>query len=218
MTAVVGTWTELPVDRAMTKPDAGLSQAAQDEIALLRRIRDGGGDEFAEIIRRHQSRVFAILSRYERDAQLVEDLAQETFLKAWRALKQFDGRAPFEHWLSRIAVHVAIDHIRARRDREVRFSDLGDDAREWLQNLHPSGPEPRAAREILDLAMRKLSAEDRLVLTMLEIEEYSVKEICARTGWTSIMTRVRAFRARAKLKEALLELEASVTEKFRGRK
>jgi RNA polymerase sigma-70 factor (ECF subfamily) len=218
VTAVVGTWTDLPVDRAMTKPDAGLSQAAQDEIVLLRRIRDGSGDEFAEIIRRHQSRVFAILSRYERDAQLVEDLAQETFLKAWRGLKQFDGRAPFEHWLSRIAVHVAIDHIRARRDREVRFSDLGDDAQEWLQNLHPSGPEPRAAREILDLAMQKLSAEDRLVLTMLEIEEYSVKEICARTGWTSIMTRVRAFRARAKLKEALLELEESVTEKFRSRK
>ena len=204
----------------MTKPDAGLSQAAQDEIALLRRIRDdGGGEAFAEIIRRHQSRVFAILSRYERDAQLVEDLAQETFLKAWRALKQFDGRAPFEHWLSRIAVHVAIDHIRARRDREVRFSDLGEDAAEWLQNLHPTqNPQPHAAREILDLAMRKLSAEDRLVLTMLEIEEYSVKEICARTGWTSIMTRVRAFRARAKLKEALLELEESVTEKFRGRK
>lgn len=204
----------------MTKPDAGLSQAAQDEIALLRRIRDdGGGEAFAEIIRRHQARVFGILSRYERDAQLVEDLAQETFLKAWRALKQFDGRAPFEHWLSRIAVHVAIDHIRARRDREVRFSDLGEDAAEWLQNLHPTqNPPPHAAREILDLAMRKLSAEDRLVLTMLEIEEYSVKEICARTGWTSIMTRVRAFRARAKLKEALLELEESVTEKFRGRK
>lgn len=204
----------------MTKPDAGLSQAAQDEIALLRRIRDdGGGEAFAEIIRRHQSRVFAILSRYERDALLVEDLAQETFLKAWRALKQFDGRAPFEHWLARIAVHVAIDHIRARRDREVRFSDLGEDAQEWLQNLHPThNPQPHAAREILDLAMRKLNAEDRLVLTMLEIEEYSVKEICARTGWTSIMTRVRAFRARAKLKEALLELEDSVTEKFRGRK
>ena len=216
---MVGTWTELPAGRAMTKPDAGMSQAAQDEIALLRRIRDGGGDEFAEIIRRHQSRVFGILSRYERDAHLVEDLAQETFLKAWRALKQFDGRAPFEHWLSRIAVHVAIDHIRARRDREVRFSDLGEDAQEWLQNLHPTqNPQPHAAREVLDLAMRKLSAEDRLVLTMLEIEEYSVKEICARTGWTSIMTRVRAFRARAKLKEALLELEESVTEKFRGRK
>jgi RNA polymerase sigma-70 factor (ECF subfamily) len=181
---------------------------ATDETILLQRIRDGASDGFAEIVRRHQSRIFAILSRYERDAQLVEDLAQETFVKAWRALHQFDGRAPFEHWLSRIATHVAIDHLRARREREVRFSDLGDDAMEWLKNINPSaGPEPNAAREILELAMRELSAEDRLVLTMLEIEEYSVKEISVRTGWTSIVIRVRAFRARARLKQALEQLE-----------
>jgi RNA polymerase sigma-70 factor, ECF subfamily len=182
--------------------------ATSDEQALLQRIRNGAPDEFAEVIQRYQSRVFSILSRYERDAQLVQDLAQDTFLKAWRALHQFDGRAPFEHWLSRITVRVAIDHIRARRDREVRFSDLGDDAMDWLENINPSaGPEPRAAREILALAMRQLSAEDRLVLTMLEIQEYTVKEICRRTGWTSIVVRVRAFRARKKLKEALIELE-----------
>jgi RNA polymerase sigma-70 factor (ECF subfamily) len=181
-----------------------------DEIVLLQRIRNGATDEFAELIRRHQARVFAILSRYERDAQLVEDLAQETFLKAWRALHQFDGRAPFEHWLSRVAAHVAIDHLRARRDREVRFSDLGDEAMGWLQEYEPkSGPRPEDAREILDLAMRKLGPEDRLVLTMLEIEEYSVKEICARTGLSSIAVRVRAYRARGKLKEALEELEKS---------
>lgn len=192
-----------------------MDQAARDEIALLKRIRDGAPDEFSEIIRRHQSRVFAILSRYERDRQLVEDLAQDTFVKAWKALGQFDGRAPFEHWLSRIAVHVAIDHLRARRDREVRFSDLGDEVLEWLHDVEPEhGPGPEAAREILSLAMRKLSPEDRLVLTMLEIEEYSVKEICARTGWSSISTRVRAFRARAKLKAALEELE-HLAEEFR---
>jgi RNA polymerase sigma-70 factor (ECF subfamily) len=185
-----------------------MDRAATDDEALLQRIRDGALDDFGEIIQRYQSRVFSILSRYERDPQLVEDLAQETFLKAWRSLRQFDGRAPFEHWLSRIATHVAIDHLRTRKHREVRFTDLGDEALEWLQNHDPKqSPQPRDAREILDLAMQKLSGEDRLVLTMLEIEEYSVKEICARTGWTSIVVRVRAYRARAKLKQALLELE-----------
>jgi RNA polymerase sigma-70 factor, ECF subfamily len=179
-----------------------------DETVLLQRIRDGAPDDFAEIIQRHQSRVFALLSRYERDAHLVEDMAQETFVKAWRALWQFDGRAPFEHWLSRIAVRVAIDHLRARRVHEVRFTDLGDAALEWLEDPDPKGaPEPREAREILELAMRKLAPEDRLVLTMLEIEEYSVKEICARTGWSSVVVRVRAFRARAKLRDALTLLE-----------
>jgi RNA polymerase sigma-70 factor (ECF subfamily) len=186
----------------------GLSREARDEIAQIHRIRNGAPDEFAEVVRRHQSRVFAILSRYERDTQLVEDLAQDTFVKAWKALAQFDGRAPFEHWLSRIAAHVAIDHIRARRDREVRFTDLGDEALNWLQDVDSGrSPNPAAAREILDLAMQKLGAEDRLVITLLEIEEYSVKEICERTGWTSVMTRVRAFRARAKLRRALEEIE-----------
>jgi RNA polymerase sigma-70 factor, ECF subfamily len=179
-----------------------------DETVLLQRICEGAPDDFVEIVRSHQSRVFAILSRYERDAHLVEDLAQETFVKAWRALRQFDGRAPFEHWLSRIAVRVAIDHLRARRDREVRFTDLGDAALDWLHDPDPKcAPEPREAREILEFAMHKLAPEDRLVLTMLEIEEYSVKEICARTGWSSIVVRVRAFRARAKLRDALMEME-----------
>jgi len=201
-------WFVLANAADRSKHDAGMDGVATDESLQLQRIRDGSADEFAAIIERYQSRVFSILSRYERDPALVEDLAQETFLKAWRALRQFDGRAPFEHWLSRIAVRVAIDHLRARRDREVRFSDLGDDAQEWLQNIHPRpAPEPNAAREILDLAMRKLTPEDRLVLTMLEIEEYTVKEICARTGWTSIVVRVRAYRARARLKQALQELE-----------
>jgi RNA polymerase sigma-70 factor (ECF subfamily) len=212
---MVASWTELAGEGEVARQGPVVDQNARDEIALLKRIRDGAPDEFSEIIRRHQSRVFAILSRYERDRQLVEDLAQDTFVKAWKALGQFDGRAPFEHWLSRIAVHVAIDHLRARRDREVRFSDLGDEALGWLQDVEPDhGPGPEAARVILRLAMRKLSPEDRLVLTMLEIEEYTVKEICARTGWSSIATRVRAFRARTKLKAALEELGKSV-EDFR---
>src|SRR5476649_2182556 len=93
-------------------------------------------DDFAEIVRRHQSRVFAIRHRYERDVQRVEDLAQETFLKAWRALAQFDGRAPFEHWISRIAARTALDHLRKekRRKNEIGLPDLGEDALDWLQS------------------------------------------------------------------------------------
>src|SRR4051812_13121368 len=86
-----------------------------DDAELLERIRGGAADDFAEIVRRYQSLVFGILHRYERDAHRVEDLAQETFVKAWRSLAQFDGRAPFKHWLSKIAVHVAFDHVRKQK-------------------------------------------------------------------------------------------------------
>ena len=196
-----------------------MDEPATHEAALLQRIRNGSADEFAEIVGQHQSRVFAILSRYERDAQIVEDLAQETFIKAWRALQQFDGRAPFEHWLSRIATHVAIDHVRSRRDREVRFTDLGDETLDWLREAEPkTPPSPRDAAEVLELAMGRLSPEERIVITMLEIEEYSVKEICARTGWSSIAVRVRAYRARAKLKHALERLEGNSRNRTSGQR
>lgn len=177
-----------------------------DDAELLERIRNGAPDEFAEIIHRHQARIFAILHRYERDAHRVEDLAQETFVKAWRALDQFDGRAPFEHWLCRIAVRVALDHLRREKKRrhDVGLPDLGEDALEWLHNDDaPAELDSRAAAEILDLALRELSPADRVVITLQEIEGRSVKEICALTGASGVAVRVRALRARKRLKREL---------------
>jgi len=178
-----------------------------DDAELLQRIRNGAHDEFAELVKRHQSHVFAILYRYERDAHRLEDLAQETFLKVWRSLDKFDNRAPFQHWLSRIAVNVALDHLRKqkRSRNEIGLPDLGEDALEWLRS--DENLDAVRAREILDAAMRDLSADDRLVLTLLEIEERSVKEISALTGWSGVAVRVRALRARARLKKALEALE-----------
>ena len=177
-----------------------------DDAELLERIRNGATDDFAELIRRHQSRVFAILHRYERDAQKVEDLAQETFVKAWRALGQFDGRAPFEHWLSRIAARVALDHLRRekRRQHEIALPELGEEALDWLRNDDEKNElDARSAAELLELAMRALSPTDRMVIIMQELEGQSVKAIAAAVGASGVAVRVRAMRARAKLRQAL---------------
>jgi len=177
-----------------------------EDAELLQRIRSGAPEEFAELVRRHQSHVYAILYRYEKDHHRLEDLAQDTFLKAWRSLDQFDSRAPFQHWLSKIAVHAALDHLRKqkRSQKEIGFPELGEDALDWLHNdSKQSDLDANQAREILGNAMRKLSPEDQLVLTLLEIEDRSVKEISAVTGWTAVTVRVRALRARARLKKAL---------------
>lgn len=180
-----------------------------DDAELLQRIRAGATDEFAELVRRHQARVFTILHRYERDVQRVEDLAQETFVKAWRALDQFDGRAPFEHWLARITVRTALDHLRRkkRREDEVALPELGEDVLDWLR--HPDGrdePAAREAAEVLARGLRQLSPADRVVITMQELEGHSVKEIAAVLGVSGLAVRVRAVRARAKLKRALEEV------------
>ncbi len=183
-----------------------------DDAELLQRIRGGATDEFAELVRRHQSRVFAILYRYERDAQRVEDLAQETFLKAWRALDQFDARAPFEHWLSRIAVRTALDHLRREKKHrsDIGFPELGEDALDWLRtDSEKNELDDRSAAEVLNLGMQQLSPADRMVITMQEIEGRSVKEIAAVMGISGLAVRVRAVRARARLKRALESLVKS---------
>ena len=184
------------------------SDWVNDEAELLQRIRGGAVDEFYELVRRHQSRVFALVGRYERDPHRCEDLAQETFVKAWRALDRYDGRAPFEHWLSKIAVNTALDHLRRQRHvrTEVRFDELGPDALDWLR-APDSEPEPRLARELLAVAMRSLSPADQLVITLLEIEGRSVREVSKLTGASGVAVRVRALRARVRLRKALEQLE-----------
>ena len=177
-----------------------------DDAELLERIRNGATDDFAELVRRHQSRVFAILHRYERDTHKVEDLAQEAFVKAWRALGQFDGRAPFEHWLSSITTRVALDHLRKekRRQNEIGLPELGEDALDWLRSGDEKNElDARSAAELLELAMRELSPADRVVITMQELEGRSVKEIAAAIGASGVAVRVRAMRARSKLRRAL---------------
>jgi RNA polymerase sigma-70 factor (ECF subfamily) len=184
--------------------------AVSDDAELVARIRSGASDDFAELVRRHQARVFAILYRYERDHHQLEDLAQETFLKAWRGLDGFDGRAPFEHWLARITTRVALDHLRQKRHRrnEIGLPELGEDALDWLRREEGPGElDSRQAAELLALAMRDLSPEEQVVITLQELEGHSVKEICLRTGSSNVAVRVRAMRARAKLRRALERLE-----------
>jgi len=163
-------------------------------------------EDFAAVIQRHQARVFAILHRYEPDAQRMEDLAQETFLKAWRALATFDRRAPFEHWISKIAVRVALDHLRRekRRRNDIALPELGEDALDWLRSSEDSGePSAQAATEWLQLALRELPPTDRVVITLQELEGRSVREIAQTMGISRVAVRVRALRARLKLRQAL---------------
>jgi RNA polymerase sigma-70 factor, ECF subfamily len=193
----------------------GPNRTVSEDAELLVRIRNGSSDDFTEIVRRHQSQVFSILYKYERDHQKLEDLAQETFVKAWRFLDKFDGRAPFHHWLSRIAVHVALDHLRRQKrvKLETAMEDLGEEVLEWLHNPDEEAElEARGAGELLNIAMSELSPEDRQVITLLEIEGRSVKEICALTGWSNPTVRVRAFRARGRLKQILIRIQEQTNE------
>jgi RNA polymerase sigma-70 factor (ECF subfamily) len=184
---------------------------AQVDHVLVDRTQEGDQDAFAQLIQRHKKQVFAILNRYERDNHRVEDLAQDTFLKAWRRLGQYRASAPFQHWISRIAVNVALDHIRraTRRIKETGFDDLGETSLDWLRTDDCNREmEKREARELLAQLLNQLSAADRMVITLQSIEGRNVEEIRQLTGWSAVSVRVRAHRARGRLRAALQTLLA----------
>jgi len=156
----------------------------------------GNDAAFAELVARHKRKVFAMAARFGRDDQQIDDIAQETFIRVWRSLAKFRADAPFEHWLSRIAVHACYDFLRKHRhEREHVALDENLDA--------PSHDTRNDAAEILHAALAQLSPKERLVITLLELEEKSVREISMLTGWSESNVKVRAFRARAALKRIL---------------
>lgn len=144
-----------------------------------------------------------------------EDLAQEVFLKMFTRLEQYRGEMPFSHWVSRIAVTTCIDQLRRQQRRpELRWSDLSEAEADVLDAVTADesvaeAPDELAARELLTTLLSQLKPEDRMVIEMLDLEQKTLVEIAELTGWNTTLVKVRAFRARRKLRKLFLQLEAS---------
>ena len=186
---------------------------ADEDAACVRSILTGRPEQFRELVNRYQDSVFAILSRYERDRGLVEDMAQAVFLKAWRHLKKFDPlKAPFENWLSRMATNTALNHVRDEKHfrDQVPISQLNEGALEWLQQEDESSPlESMEAREILNRCMVGLSPDEQIILTMTEIEGRTSPEISQLTGKAAGTIRVTLHRAKQKIAKNIKHLQES---------
>lgn len=177
------------------------------------------GDEaaFAEIMRRYSPRVFRFASRYFRQRELVEEAAQEVFLKAFTQLDSFEGRGSMEGWLTRITTNTCLNLLRsARRRPELTVSDLTEEENTWLDEKladvaaerHESSERSIVAADLAGRVLETLSAEDRLVLTLVDGEETPVKEVAEITGWSESKVKVQAFRARRRMREAVEKLLA----------
>ena len=166
------------------------------EAALVEASKRGDEAAFAELVRRHQNRVFRLAGRFFRQPAEVEDVAQDTFLTAWSRLSTYRGDAPFEHWLTRVCLNICYGRFRRQRPEETT---LGEDL-----SQHSSDPTARLEVERL---LRALPREDRFLLLLLHGEGWTVDEIAERLGWSRSNVKVRAFRARRKLRH-LLEVES----------
>lgn len=198
--------------RASVKPATCASLSGVDfqpsDADLIAEVRRGDVERFGELVTRYQSKIFATARRHARREEEVEDIVQEVFLKAFHHLGGFRGDAPFEHWLMRLAIHTCYDFLRRhQRNREHSMTDLSDDERDWLetQSLEsaPPGDDVEAAKTLIDKVLAQLSASNRLIITLLEIEDRSVKEVAELTGWSVTLVKVRAFRARIEMRRIL---------------
>jgi RNA polymerase sigma-70 factor (ECF subfamily) len=175
---------------------------------LIAAVLGGDSASFEPLIQKYQPRVFATARRYARRESEVEDVVQEVFIKAFQKLNSFRGEAPFEHWLMRLAVRTCYDFLRGhQRNRETAFTELTEPEADWLDRfvVEPDAglENADAARQLVDRILSKLSPPARMVITLLEIEGKSVKEIAALTGWSVPLVKVRAFRARAEMRKLL---------------
>ena len=182
---------------------------------LARLAREGDESAFEEIMRRYSPRVFRFAGKFFRQRSLVEEAAQEVFLKAFTELGSYEGRGSMEGWLTRITTNTCLNLLRrSKRRPELTVSDLTEDETNWLDNhlvdaateQHESSERSLVAADLAGRVLQTLAPDDQLVLTLIDGEEASVKEVVKMTGWSESKVKVQAFRARRRMRAAVEKL------------
>src|SRR5438105_13559237 len=177
--------------------------------ALVDRARNGDDEAARELIRQLYPMVAKIVRGYRPRRAAEEDLTQMIFIKVFQNLAQYSGKVPISHWVSRIAVNTCRNQLMAEKARpELRHSDLSEEQAAMLENLAASdealSPDRKlAARYLVQKFLAMLKPVERLVIDMLYLQERSVAEIQKVTGWTAAAIKIRAFRARQKLRRQI---------------
>jgi len=180
----------------------------QSDAELIAAVLQGDTASFEPLVARYSPRVFATARRYARRESEVEDIVQEVWSKAYHKLPSFRSEAPFEHWLMKVAVRTCYDFLRDhQRNRESNFTDLTEPENDWLDSFvrapESANDEADAARLLVGRLLGMLSPPARMIITLLELEDRSVKEISELTGWSVPLVKVRAFRARSEMRKCL---------------
>jgi RNA polymerase sigma-70 factor, ECF subfamily len=172
-------------------------------------------DEAARELVRRLYPLVAKLARAHRPRRTdEEDLCQMIFIKVFQKLSQFSGKVPLEHWVSRIAVNTCLNQIEAEKVRpELRYADLSEEEQAVVENLASSSrelapDEQLASRQLVEHLLDLLKPVERLAIDLLYLQGRSVEEIRKITGWSAALIKVRAFRARQKMKDQLAKISA----------
>ena len=203
-------------------PEKQVTGSVASDEDIIRRVLAGEVEVFVELITRYRQHVGRIVAGHV-SGDMVEEVAHDVFVRAYTSLSTYSFRMPFAHWLSRIAVRSCYDAWRSKSGRrETPFSALGNQPQEWQgwmdEVLSTESTERfeeltrrREAKELLHWALSQVSAENRIVLTLVHLEGHSVREAAEMLGWSVVNVKVRAHRARQQLRKILEGLPRDAT-------
>lgn len=187
------------------------SEPILDEITLVAQSREGDAEAYGQLVRRYQGKIFRLAQHITQNREDAEDVLQETFLKAYEHLDQFQGNSKFYTWIVRIAVNQALMKLRRRKnDKSVSMDDAIDTGEDTIVReiaAWDENPEERLSREeiggILDSAVESLETPYRSVFVLRDIEELSTEETAEALGLSVPAVKSRLLRARLQLREKL---------------
>ena len=185
-----------------------------DAGALVKAALQNDDEAARELVRRLYPLVARIVHAHRPRRTAEEDICQMIFIKVFQKLSQFSGKVPLEHWVSRVAVNTCLNQIQSEKVRpEVRHADLSVEEQAVIENLASSTdelpPDQRfASRQLVEHLLTTLKPVERLAIDLLYLQGRSVEEIRKITGWSAALVKVRAFRARKKMKQQLVKISA----------
>jgi len=187
-----------------------------EEAALVRRIQARDEIAFREIVERYQAKVFSIIYGILRNHNDAEDIAQQVFAKIYFSIRNFDFRSSLLTWIYKITVNECYDYLRKKRVRKLVYeSDFSEEDALRMENSdtatdqHAPVDTSLAQRDLILKLLEKLSADDRNLILLKEVEGHSVEELSRMTGMNENTIKVKLFRARQKLLKAAQRLNRS---------
>jgi len=184
-----------------------------EEAALVRRVQARDELAFREIVERYQAKVFSIIYGILRNHNDAEDIAQQVFSKIYFSIRNFDFRSSLLTWIYKITVNECYDYLRKKRVRKLVYeSDFSDEDALRMEAaepaIDPAAPMDRqlAQQDLVAKLLDKVSAEDRTLILLKEVEGHSVEELAMMTGLNENTIKVKLFRTRQKLLKAAQRL------------
>lgn len=186
-------------------------EGADDD--LVQRVVAGETERFEDLMLHHRDHVKRIVGGHIPPDRVAE-VAHEVFVKAYIGLRTYRFQEPFPHWLATIAVRTCYDFWRMQQAADLPVSALTTEHQRWIDQVMAAQSDEgfaeqgrrQEASEVLQWALARLSPENRLVVTLVHLDGYSVREAAALLGWSVINVKVRAHRARQILRTILMEV------------